>query len=129
MAEGKEKPSSSHFGFASLIASLALVVSSFALIAFQHRGAAYLLDHLGPLMGIITTIFLGAVVFGSLLSIPITLLIGIAAMWVSIKRGAMHFLYGAIAVAASLADLFIWAEYGGLPLHLRTCHGCVFGVG
>jgi hypothetical protein len=118
MDEKTNMPAGPPTRLAAVVALIALLVSSLAMIAFRRWGFTYLIDHLGPFMGILTTIVSGAVVFGSLLSIPITLFMGLAAMVVALKRGAMHFLHGLIALASSAVDLFLWVKYGGLPVHL-----------
>jgi hypothetical protein len=129
MDDATAKPSRVPFGLNAIVAMLALSISVLPLLTSQRLSFENLVNHLGPLLGVLSMIVVAIVAIGSLLTVPLTLLLGLAAMITSFKHGALTFLYGVVAVGASLTSLFVWVKYHGLPIHLHLCHGCVFGVG
>jgi hypothetical protein len=99
------------------IASLfALAVCGVAYFVMSEKGLDKTVASLGSVLGILAFILLALLTFVALLSIPVTMVLGVIGLISFLKNGKGFPASSIVAILASTLNLLFWIRYGGLPV-------------
>ncbi len=104
------------------LAVFALMISAAATWANARISFTKIETTFGFWLGIAVLFVTGAMVFASLLSIPLTFFVGIGGVVAYLQSGGMRMIYALVTCFVTAVNLWVWIKYLGLPLQTPGIH-------
>jgi hypothetical protein len=100
---------------ATIFALLMFIANCVAFHAFHTKGYGKTVQDLSATFGSAASVWVGLFSAGSLVSVPITGILGLVGMASSKQFGRSALVLGTLCCVLSAANFVLWKKYGGFP--------------